>query len=135
MRNVRPDAQLMAKLTEAYSGEASELTTSLLYSYQNVKCSNKYAKIAEPIRGVFYVETLHLEMLGNTIIKLGGGSSIYSQIARKIDLLAILICALRKFSRSNAVIKCPKRKKHCRIFMKKRQNQLINRRSQIYWLG
>lgn len=71
-RNVRPDPQLMAKLMEGYSGEASELTTSLLYAYQSVKCNNKYAKISESIRGIFYVETLHMEMLGNCIIKLGG---------------------------------------------------------------
>jgi len=72
VNNVRPDKALASKLMDAYSGESSELTTVLQYAYQSLKCRKKYNEIAEIIRGIFYVETLHLEFIGDCISKLGG---------------------------------------------------------------
>lgn len=71
LRNVRPDKRLAAHLLEGYSGETSELTTILQYAYHSLMCKKRYAEVSETIRGIFHVETLHLEFLGDCICRLG----------------------------------------------------------------
>lgn len=70
--SVHEDKKLAAELLGGYSGERSELSTVLQYAYHNLRLQNGYDKIAQTIRGVFYVETLHLKFLGECIARLGG---------------------------------------------------------------
>lgn len=71
LKNVRPDKQLAAKLAEGYSGERSELTTVMQYAYHSLQCKRRYAEISQIIKGVSYVETIHLELLGECVGRLG----------------------------------------------------------------
>lgn len=72
VNNVYPDEKLAATLADAYSGITSELTTSLQYAYHSLQIQDKYSEISDIIRGIFHVETLHMELLGDCIRKLGG---------------------------------------------------------------
>lgn len=69
---VKKDVHFAATLLDAYSGEVSELTTVLQYAHHSLRCKAKHNEISEVFRGIFYVETLHVEFLGECILKLGG---------------------------------------------------------------
>lgn len=83
VHNVRQDKQLAAKLMEGYSGETSELTTVLQYAYHSLRCKKRYSKISQTIRGIFYVEALHMEFLGDCICKLGGDAHYILKLREK----------------------------------------------------
>lgn len=72
LRNVRQDKVLAQTLLNGYCGEKSELTTVLQYAHHSLKCKNRAQQIYNTLRGIFYVETLHLELLGECAARLGG---------------------------------------------------------------
>lgn len=72
IKNVRQDRRLVATLMQAYSGESSETTTIMQYAYHSLLCKKNYNEISRVMRGIYYVETLHQEYLGDCIYKLGG---------------------------------------------------------------
>jgi len=72
VNHVQPDDALIQTLLQPYSGEYSELTTVLQYAHHSLCCKQQYNEVSQMMRGIFYVETMHLEFIGDTIIKLGG---------------------------------------------------------------
>lgn len=58
-------------LSQDYAGDTSELTASLLYSYQNFEIFNKNEKFSKLIEEISIIEMKHLEILGKTIKLLG----------------------------------------------------------------
>lgn len=72
VRRARPDKQLAFALMDGYSGEVSELTTVLQYAYHSLCCKRRFRQVSGVMRGIFYVETMHMEMLGDCVAKLGG---------------------------------------------------------------
>lgn len=70
---LRPDKEMAERIMSGYSGAYSELTTTLQYAQHSLRCRN-YAEISETMRGIFYVETLHMEYLGDIICKMGGNA-------------------------------------------------------------
>lgn len=72
LRNIQPDKGLADELLQGYSGERSELTTILQYAYHSLNCRNIANEFSNMIQGIFYVETLHMNFLGNCIKNLGG---------------------------------------------------------------
>lgn len=72
VRIAHPDAIMAAKLVEGYSGRHSELTTVLQYANHSLQCKGKNHELSILLRGIFYVETLHMELLGECIAALGG---------------------------------------------------------------
>lgn len=83
VHNVKPDKQLADKLLEGYSGESSELTTVLQYAYHSLKLQKRYNLVSEVVRGIFYVETLHMNFLGDCISKLGGDAKYMLALREK----------------------------------------------------
>lgn len=71
-------------LIEGYSGSISELTTVSQYAYHKVKC-NRYKEIYDTLEGIFLVETLHLELLGDCINQLGVDPRYYITPIQKIS--------------------------------------------------
>lgn len=71
-RHIHPDRELAVRLMEGYSGEYSELTTTLQYAYHSLLCKEGFEELSLTMRGIFYVETLHMELLGDCINRLGG---------------------------------------------------------------
>lgn len=69
-------------LMEGYSGQFSELSTVIQYSYHKIK-SMKNREIAETLQGIFLVETHHLELLGNCINQLGMDPRYYIYLNQK----------------------------------------------------
>ena len=59
-------------LTEFYSGRASELTTTMQYSYQNTVLHRCRPEIAEALGKINMVEMRHLSLLGQCIALMGG---------------------------------------------------------------
>ena len=59
-------------LTEFYSGRASELTTTMQYSYQNTVLHRCRPEIAEALGKINMVEMRHLSLLGPCIALMGG---------------------------------------------------------------
>ena len=72
LRHVKPDKVLAQTLLQGYSGERSELTTVLQYAYHSLRCEERIKEVSKTLRGIFYVETLHMEFLGNCVRRLGG---------------------------------------------------------------
>lgn len=72
VRNVHTDKRLAARLMGGYCGASSEMTTVLQYAYHSLRCKKNYDEVSKVMRGIFYVETLHMEFLGECICKLGG---------------------------------------------------------------
>lgn len=58
-------------LLEDYAGKVSELSAITQYLYHHVVLEPKYEEVAEILKGVSIVEMHHLEILAETIIKLG----------------------------------------------------------------
>lgn len=63
-------------LSQDYAGDVSELTASLLYSYQHFEIFKENEEFSRIIEEISIVEMKHLEMLGKTI-KLLGKSPVY----------------------------------------------------------
>lgn len=63
-------------LSQDYAGDVSELTASLLYSYQHFEIFDKNEEFAKIIEEISIVEMTHLEILGKTI-KLLGKNPVY----------------------------------------------------------
>lgn len=63
-------------LSQDYAGDVSELTASLLYSYQHFENFNKNEEFSKLIEEISIVEMKHLEILGK-IIKLLGKNPTY----------------------------------------------------------
>lgn len=61
-------------LKQDYTGDVSELTAILLYSYQHIIKDKTLEEIAKIIHEISIVEMLHLELLGETITLLGGNA-------------------------------------------------------------
>lgn len=72
LQNVAEDPALAEVLLSGYCGERSELTTILQYAYHSLECTEVASEYSNILRGIFYVETIHMELLGNCIRKLGG---------------------------------------------------------------
>lgn len=67
---LKPSKRQAQLLMEGYSGASSELTTVTQYAYHHLHfLANK--ELAQTIKGVFLVETHHLELLGRCLIQLG----------------------------------------------------------------
>lgn len=81
--NVRKDKKLAATLMEGYSGEMSELTTVLQYAYHSLRCKRRHNAIYEVLRGIFYIETIHMELLGDCIAKLGANTEYTIRLREK----------------------------------------------------
>lgn len=71
LRNVKPDKGLANALSHGYCGERSELSTVMQYAYHSLQCKEKAAEYSQMLRGIFYVETLHMDFLGNCVRMLG----------------------------------------------------------------
>lgn len=69
---LRIDKKLAELVAEGYSGVSSELTTVLQYAHHSLRCKEKFTRISETMRGIFYVETLHMELLGGLLNRLRG---------------------------------------------------------------
>ena len=72
VNRVHEDKELITYLIQPYSGENSELKTVMQYAYHSLCCKEKYREVSQMMRGIFYIETMHLELIGDVIIKLGG---------------------------------------------------------------
>lgn len=71
VNRVRKDKELIKTLLQPYSGEHSELTTLLQYAHHSLCCKDKYKEVSKMMRGIFYIETMHLEFIGDILVKLG----------------------------------------------------------------
>lgn len=69
--HVKPDKSIADKIFGGYCGASSEFTTVMQYNYHSLYCAHKFRELAEVTRGIFHVETLHLQMLGECLLKLG----------------------------------------------------------------
>lgn len=59
-------------LTELYSGRESELSATMLYSYQKTVLYQCNPEIAEAIEKISIVEMHHVSLLGKCIVLMGG---------------------------------------------------------------
>lgn len=71
VRTVQPDPRVISTLMSGYCGVTSEMTTVLQYGYHSLRCKKQYEEISRAMRGIFYVETIHMELLGSCLCKLG----------------------------------------------------------------
>jgi len=83
VNHVKPDEGLVKILLQPYSGERSELTTALQYAHHSVCCKRNYKEISQTMRGIFYIETMHLEFIGDIIVKLGGDPKYVISLQQK----------------------------------------------------
>jgi bacterioferritin len=67
---IRPNKAQAMMLMEGYCGAVSELSTVTQYAYHHIRCG-RYDEIAQTIKGIFFVEALHMELLGKCIARLG----------------------------------------------------------------
>ena len=74
VHTIRQDKTLAVTLMKGYCGEVSEMTTVLQYAHHSLHCKSQYAEVSKMMRGIFYVETLHMELLGECVCKLGGSA-------------------------------------------------------------
>ncbi|MCD7947708.1 MAG: hypothetical protein LUG13_05350 [Oscillospiraceae bacterium] len=72
VKDLQPEKNLTALLQSGYSGEGSELTSLLQYAQHSLRCKRRFGEISHVMRGIFYVETYHMELLGKCITRLGG---------------------------------------------------------------
>ncbi len=59
-------------LMEDYSGAVSELTATLQYMYHSFEFKDKYEGLSDLLEKVAIIEMIHLEVLAEAIIALGG---------------------------------------------------------------
>ncbi len=71
VRVERPNPRYAALLLEDYAGAVSELTAITQYSYHHFVFEKNHPELAQLLSCVAVVEMHHLEILGETIIKLG----------------------------------------------------------------
>ncbi|MCL2670908.1 MAG: manganese catalase family protein [Clostridiales bacterium] len=69
----KPDSETVAMLKEDYAGAGSELTAVTQYVFQTSRCEDE--AYANAILQIAIVEMLHLDMLGDAIVTLGGNPS------------------------------------------------------------
>lgn len=79
---LRQDQEITRRIMSGYSGAASELSTVLQYAQHSLRCKN-YSEVSETMRGIFYVETLHMELLGDVLCKLGGNAEYIMSVQEK----------------------------------------------------
>lgn len=74
----RPNMDYANILMPAINASISEMTaiTSYLYQHWNFNC--KYQEIADTVSNMAKVEMMHLDMLGKTIVLLGGCPGFYN---------------------------------------------------------
>lgn len=72
-----------ALLTEDYSGNVSETTATMQYIYHEFVFKNKYKELALLLENIAKVEMLHIEVLADAIIALGGNPAFKSGKNRK----------------------------------------------------
>jgi bacterioferritin len=66
-------------LMNDYAGRQSETTAIFNYSYQSYIFDEKYPEIAQTLERIGIAEMFHHELLGSTIVKLGGQPIIAGQ--------------------------------------------------------
>lgn len=71
VRVERPNLEYAKILLQNYAGEISEDTSIHLYKYQHFLQSDKWKEFSEALNRIARDEALHIELLGETILKLG----------------------------------------------------------------
>lgn len=80
----RPNTHYAKILLQDYAGTVSEQTAINLYMYQHFLQADKWKKFADLIEEIAIVEMHHLELLGETILKLGL-NPVYATFDSKTD--------------------------------------------------
>lgn len=75
----QPNRDYLRLISEDYAGVISEMTSVNQYDYQKLVLDNpNYREMSEAIEAVGKVEKLHLDLLGELVILLGGDSRYWS---------------------------------------------------------
>lgn len=69
-----PNLKYASLLKEDYCGLTSETTAVMLYTYQHISSDKRWKEYANLLHQISIVEMFHLELLGETIILLGGNA-------------------------------------------------------------
>lgn len=83
LENIIPNAKDARILLEDYAGLVSELTATTQYVYHQMMVKNQDLKeVADAILGIAIIEMRHLNILGDTLIKLGEDPKFMNPIER-----------------------------------------------------
>lgn len=81
LENIKPNAKDARILLQDYAGLVSELTATTQYVYHQMMVKNQDLKsISDAILGIAIIEMRHLNILGDTIIKLGADPKFMNPI-------------------------------------------------------
>lgn len=74
-----PNKEYLRLISEDYAGMVSEMTALNQYDYQKLILDNPtYREVSEALEAISHVERLHLDLMGELVILLGGDSRFWS---------------------------------------------------------
>lgn len=81
LENIKPNSRDARILLEDYAGLVSELTATTQYVYHQMMAKNQdLEEIGQTILGIAIIEMRHLNILGDTLIKLGADPKFMNPI-------------------------------------------------------